>query len=79
MMTVFPLMGERRKTKITALLAEWRTPNRSLSDIHRAKTACPRGHPYDEANTAIMHGSRYCRACWKLPRKKKEKTDATRG
>ena len=30
----------------------------------RAKTHCPQGHPYDEANTYIhKHGHRYCRAC----------------
>jgi hypothetical protein len=29
-----------------------------------AKTHCPQGHPYDEANTIIRpHGSRRCRAC----------------
>ena len=69
MMTIFPLMGERRKAKIAALLAEWRKPNRpSPADINRVKTECPRGHPYDEANTYRMkeHGSRYCRACWKI-------------
>jgi len=27
------------------------------------KTECPRGHPYDEANTRIYKGSRHCRAC----------------
>lgn len=31
---------------------------------HRAKTACPHGHPYDEANTRIRpDGTRACRAC----------------
>lgn len=29
----------------------------------RAKTRCPAGHPYDEANTRIWHGKRSCRAC----------------
>jgi hypothetical protein len=27
------------------------------------KTHCPRGHPYDEANTVIESGKRVCRAC----------------
>lgn len=30
----------------------------------KAKTHCPQGHPYDEANTGIRpNGHRYCRAC----------------
>jgi hypothetical protein len=31
----------------------------------RAKTHCPQGHPYDEANTMWTHGGtkRECRAC----------------
>jgi hypothetical protein len=32
----------------------------------RAKTHCPAGHPYDEANTwTDARGSRHCRACWR--------------
>jgi hypothetical protein len=27
------------------------------------KTHCPKGHPYDEANTYLWHNARYCRAC----------------
>lgn len=27
------------------------------------KTHCPKGHPYDEANTLVSVGGRYCRAC----------------
>lgn len=29
----------------------------------RAKTHCPAGHPYDEANTIVRRGARECRAC----------------
>lgn len=28
-----------------------------------AKTQCPQGHPYDEANTIRRKGRRHCRAC----------------
>lgn len=28
-----------------------------------AKTHCPAGHPYDEANTYRWRGERHCRAC----------------
>lgn len=27
------------------------------------KTECPRGHPYDEANTYVLGARRFCRAC----------------
>lgn len=29
----------------------------------RAKTHCPKGHPYDAENTLIKHGGRHCREC----------------
>ena len=29
----------------------------------RDRTQCPKGHPYDEANTAIYDGRRHCRTC----------------
>jgi hypothetical protein len=29
------------------------------------KTHCPKGHPYDERNTHIRNGMRFCRACWR--------------
>lgn len=35
-------------------------------ELQRSKTACPAGHPYDEANTYLVPGSndhRQCRAC----------------
>lgn len=28
-----------------------------------AKTHCPQGHPYDEENTNLYQGRRYCRKC----------------
>jgi hypothetical protein len=35
-----------------------------ISGVNRAKTHCPAGHPYDEANTYINpRGSRECRTC----------------
>lgn len=30
-----------------------------------ARTHCPRGHPYDEANTYLNAGRRHCRTCMK--------------
>jgi site-specific DNA-cytosine methylase len=32
---------------------------------NRRKTHCPQGHPYDEANTSVWNGYRYCRTCQK--------------
>ena len=29
----------------------------------RAKTHCPKGHPYDFMNTYVWHDERYCRKC----------------
>ncbi len=31
--------------------------------VNRAKTKCPHGHRYDEDNTRIYRGMRYCKAC----------------
>lgn len=33
------------------------------TDHNVAKTHCPAGHPYDEANTRIYDGRRFCRQC----------------
>ena len=31
----------------------------------KAKTHCPQGHPYNEENTHLYRGSRYCKTCGK--------------
>lgn len=36
--------------------------------INKRKTTCPEGHPYDEGNTYISRGKRYCRACQAIHR-----------
>lgn len=35
----------------------------TLAAANLAKTHCPQGHPYDEANTQWYGGRRYCRGC----------------
>ena len=35
----------------------------AVSALNVQKTHCPQGHPYDEANTRLYRGSRYCRTC----------------
>lgn len=34
-----------------------------LTAQNARKTHCPQGHPYDEVNTKVYDGRRYCRAC----------------
>src|SRR3990172_6671349 len=34
--------------------------------VHAPRTACKRGHPYDEANTLVYQGRRWCRTCSRL-------------
>ena len=36
-----------------------------------ARTHCPQGHPYDEANTSMKNGSRVCRACHKAEQRRR--------
>ena len=31
--------------------------------LHRNKTHCPKGHPYDKDNTGKSNGERYCKEC----------------
>lgn len=35
----------------------------TLPAQNKAKTHCPQGHSYDEANTVLYDGRRFCRAC----------------
>lgn len=36
---------------------------RGNADYEKTKTHCPKGHPYDEENTRLYHGRRFCRMC----------------
>ncbi len=46
-------------------------PVSNLTNVRRSnigqhwanKTHCPQGHPYDEENTIVYKGSRFCKAC----------------
>lgn len=35
----------------------------TLPARHAARTHCPQGHPYDDLNTRLYQGRRYCREC----------------
>lgn len=36
---------------------------RGLAPEQAARSACPQGHAYTDANTKVYRGRRYCRAC----------------
>lgn len=38
-------------------------PVSGAAKINAPKTHCPQGHPYNDANTHLYDGRRYCRAC----------------
>jgi hypothetical protein len=64
MMTLLPLMGNRRADKIRECLAQWHADDHPGTGVlNRSKTECPRGHFYDEENTRIYKGKRNCRQC----------------
>lgn len=44
-----------------------------MANTHRSKTHCPQGHRYDEENTRIYRGRRYCRACQRARARGKSK------
>jgi hypothetical protein len=50
-----------------------RRPHRAWggSVENAAKTHCPKGHEYTKENTAIYHGARVCRACYRERNRKK--------
>jgi hypothetical protein len=60
MMTLFPLMGERRRTRIQELLAHWRKqPGPRGLRLH-----CKRGHLFDgRSRRSLGQVKRYCRIC----------------
>ena len=52
-----------------------------VAAIHARTTHCPAGHPYDDENTRLYRGKRYCRACIAnfLARRRDARARATRG
>jgi hypothetical protein len=41
----------------------------SVVAIEALVTHCPAGHPYDEANTAVRGGKRFCRECARIAKR----------
>lgn len=53
----------------------WENTMRSTAwgALNAAKTHCPQGHPYDEANTLVSGGRRRCRACGRAAARNRRK------
>jgi hypothetical protein len=62
------LDGNRIDCRVANLAYGTRSENQRDKRLHGtdhnvAKTHCPQGHPYDELNTRMREGRRYCRTC----------------
>lgn len=67
MMTLYSLLGSRRRGRINSLLSAWK----SLPGANRQKVACKRGHPLTGTNLKVVklrdgRASRVCRECARL-------------
>lgn len=81
MMTLWPLMGGRRRERIAEQLLKWR----ATPPLPRDRTHCPQGHPYSPENTYVgtqaggTQRRRRCRICKSEQNRKqrlKSKADA---
>jgi hypothetical protein len=59
MMTIYPLMGFRRKTKIREIVLAWKKGQRYT----RYRTHCPKGHLLVRCPTNWKNNRRFCRKC----------------
>jgi len=70
MMTLYPLMGERRRDKIVRCLDKWKM--KTLA--HKLKTKCINGHPLKGDNLIITYEGKYrkrrCKTCAMLRTRK---------
>lgn len=67
MMTLWPLLSERRREQITQVLVIWR----GAAIDNKQKTHCINGHEYSKVNTYSINGRwRDCRACAEVRRAK---------
>jgi hypothetical protein len=64
MMTLHPLMGERRQAKINEVLAHWRGSSSRSRLGQRTDTHCLHGHSRSAVNTYTeRNGRTHCRPC----------------
>lgn len=76
MMTLYALMSVKRQLQIRTALDGWRA-GISTGQPNHLKTHCPRGHPYDAANTILSplpsqsKVRRVCRECWNAYRRRR--------
>jgi hypothetical protein len=66
MMTLYSLMSSYRKGQIKKALQFWR----SKKPANKFRTQCPQGHGYTQENTRIVNGSRICKQCEAIRKKK---------
>lgn len=52
---------------------------RRQDHFQRRKQSCPQGHPYDEDNTYITGGRRYCRECRRERKRQQGRSHHTAG
>lgn len=72
MMTLYPIMSQKRKSEIVRALSTWKMKGRD----YRERLTCPSGHPYDTVNTLVgkagvgVNGNalfrRGCRICHRV-------------
>jgi hypothetical protein len=44
----------------------------ALAALNAMKTHCLQGHPYDEANTYLYRGMRFCRTCYRAKERRRQ-------
>ena len=70
MMTLYPLLGTRRREKIRSCLLAWRERPIFRGD----RTNCPKGHPLSEGNLYVNpRGQRSCRQCFSRSARRERK------
>lgn len=60
MMTLYPLLGSRRREQVRGALERWR----ARQPLNARKRECKHGHPFDEENTyQYRPNHRMCKTC----------------
>jgi hypothetical protein len=79
MMTLFPMLSQKRRAQIRASLGAWRAKGRRIGE-GRTRTHCSRGHLYDAVRSRRGRPpSRVCRQCAAMMQRAYRKTRALAG